>query len=580
MTTGAMLLTSVTTKRLTTLPLILLMGTLWNVFYGFHVSKSPVNLSKVRPLGPNEIHHLKTHRETAIQKFASQQKLSSSFNDGPKSLHKLHKQGRPSLIFHIGPEYTFASDLQAHLRLLVNELKEDKFEFGDFPFLTDVHCHTELNLARRKYQVKFKKKTTQGKSLKDFLSTEVKCWRTALAALDVYRAKGISVIVSDESISKQWQNLDGLHSAPMDWIALEETLGDDWNLEIVVGYRRFAEWLPEAIRGASGKRHSGTSATTNEDKSNHTLPKLRKDIHVIPPLFPDIVDSAAATGQVVVGADILNNATFTTQIVERYLYRAHEESKIPISILNVHVEKSLGTLLVCDILYTAIHACRVSSKRTAALSRIEADGHGKRHYEPVQANDFYEIMAGYCAEHELYPTKEVSVQEAAISFRYYHEQVLHKTLAEMVVKCPTPEELQKLLDISIQHERNLLPAFADTHDGETEHRRMFLDAPETHQFLCQIDVKKVINDRAMRDFARALPSGVPDSLFPARRKKEVQILPEAENSIATKDYVDSHNQVAGKVTVIRRHLVLPVHPPHHTTATSRVTRVRKSKGMR
>jgi hypothetical protein len=541
----------VATKRALALPLILA-AAVSNVLYGVYLSFSPSLSAKssTTTAGIHDIQQQRLHRANAIKQFAQEQE--SQDQSGQRKLHLQHKQGYPSLVIHVGPHHTQAEELQSELTALRSELDSDKYFLllGNTTLgsqLTDIACHRELTLARRKYGVKRKKGAIKSKvTLKEYLSTQVPCWKRVLEALDEHRTKGHSLVISDESISSRWyHSFDGLDLTPMDWIAMEETLSDQWNVDIVVGYRRYAEWLPEALRVAAETRHENALREGNP-------PPKRVDTGVLlKPLFPDIVESATGDG-VAMGANIMN-ATYTATLVQRYLYRGQGEAKIPITLLNVHKDDTLGTTFTCQILYAAPTACRASHKKTASLARDAADAVKKRDRDPVQSKDFYELLAQHCAAHNMYRTQQYSIQVAALSLRFYQEEILQKGPAEMILKCPTPEQLQMLLDISLKHERNLLPSFAKSHEGEDEHRRSFMETAEDSRKFCTVYLTKMMNDAGMRAFAQALPKGVPEELLPGGKKKEVPAEPLTNEHpvIEAHDVVSKKRHIKGRVTTIR-----------------------------
>jgi hypothetical protein len=297
----------------------------------------------------------------------------------------------------VGPQYTFASELQAELVAMQSELEADQYSLQIVTddkdkrqsesvgaLLTDVQCHQALSVARQRYHVqqqkgkRAKQQKQKQQSLKDYLSTEVRCWKRALAALDEYRTKGQSVIISNERISSQWyKSSNGLGSggggssslASLDFMALHETLGDAWNVEVVVAYRRYAEWLPDAVRGAAEYRYQQVKLFG----SSLPLSKRRAVVDVnnaaILPLVPDLIESAAVTGQAIVGGGNtqLENATYTATVLERYLSLDASSTSsssssstttilFPITLFNVHDnDLSLGGHFVC---HTCTTPCR------------------------------------------------------------------------------------------------------------------------------------------------------------------------------------------------------------------------------
>jgi hypothetical protein len=540
----SMIATGMSAKRMISLPLIIIFG-VWNIIYSVNQHSSPIGLSTTITVGPDEIHHHAKHEGEAFQQYIQEQQLQpENLQGSTREIHRLHKEGNPSLIFHVGPAHTFASELQAELTRLSSDLAADNYTLAfNSSFLTDFECHKQLNIARKNYDVMKKKKgKAGGRTLKQYISKEVQCWSEALKVLESHRAKGESIIVSDESLSNRWYRFEGISLAPVDWIALQETVGALWNIEIVVGYRRYDEWLPEAVRAASQARYQ---ELLHEAKP----PKPQKEDRVIKPLFPDLVQSAAADGGVMVGSSV--NATYTNTMLERYLYRSSGKSKIPVTLLNVHTHKSVGSTFVCNVLYAASTACQASQVRSVAAkdaTKAAALALKKARATPVQDQDFYEFLVAYATDHSMYRTKHISKQGAIIAARYHQEVVLNKTAADFPLKCPSKDGLQQLLDVSLKHERNLQPVFARSHDGEDEHRRHFADSAKGDKMLCSIDIKKVLRIREWRNFFHDLPKGVPGELL----QPFIIEGPKKSPLAVTREFISSNNKVIGRVTTLRR----------------------------
>lgn len=522
-------------RRLIALPFIVVLG-MCNLLYSVRQASSPFDRSTTIAAGPDEIQYVRefvrTPHELEVRKH------------GRRELHELHKEGNPSLIFHVGPLHTYSSDLQAELGLLSSELADDKYTLASrsSSLVTDFACHKELNLARREFDVQKKKGVTGDKLLKEHLSTEVKCWREALKNLETHRANGESIIFSDESLSNRWFPFEDLSLAPLDWRSLQETVGDLWNIEIVVGYRRFAEWFPEAVRAASEARHQEFL------QAKKPLRPI-EDEKDTKPFFPDLVLSAAAD-EAVAGAYI--NATYTSTVIERFVYRGPGKPNIPVTMLNVHLDKTVGTTFVCDILYSARRACRASPVPRGSTAE-RAYELKKLRDEPIQVHDFYDFLVKYAAEHNMYRSNRIPRQSALAAVRVFQEETHSMTVADFPVKRLPDAELLKLLQVSLKHERNLLPVFFHSHDGEDEHRRKFWETSKTSKMLYALDVKKVLRDRKVRDFFRALPVVEPEVLTTVPKNK-----PNEDALGEAKIYISADNEVRGTVTttIHRRKLVV------------------------
>jgi hypothetical protein len=281
---------------------------------------------------------------------------------------------------------------------------------------------------------------------------------------------------------------------------MEETLSSGWNVEIVVGYRRFSEWLPLAVETNSRRRHR----EERDLQRDHTM-VIHDDHPIAPALFPDIISSVE--NGILLGVD----APHTREMVDRISFRSsqnHGPAKIPVTILNVHDddEGPLAKAFACHVLWHAPTACK-------AAARLPPPTLLKRQ-DPVQLEDFYDFLAGEAYKHSAYRIHDFTKQVAAIAIRHYQEDVFGLPAADLPMDCPSRPAMQRLLQLSLSREREISPHFAAAR--RDEHTRTFWETFANHapQRLCTVSWKLLMRDSRWRMYLRELPHGVPKELLP------------------------------------------------------------------
>ena len=71
------------------------------------------------------------------------------------------------------------------------------------------------------------------------------CWQKFKNRIDGFREQNRNLVISEEWFSVQFATYEQAGRTAVDWIALQEAL-EDWNVIVVVGYRRLFDILPSA----------------------------------------------------------------------------------------------------------------------------------------------------------------------------------------------------------------------------------------------------------------------------------------------------------------------------------------------
>jgi uncharacterized protein Usg len=176
-----------------------------------------------------------------------------------------------------------------------------------------------------------------------------------------------------------------------------------------------------------------------------------------------------------------------------------------VTVLNVHEDGPMAKTFTCHVLWYATKACQAST-RLPPLTLL-------KHNDPVQLEDFYDFLVADAYKHSAYRIFDFSPQVAAIAVRHYQEDVFGLTAADLPMECPSRPALQRLLQLSLSRERDLLPHFAVAR--RDEHTRTFWEQTNDHpQRLCNVSWKLIMRNSRWRMYIRELPHGVPRELLP------------------------------------------------------------------
>jgi hypothetical protein len=391
---------------------------------------------------------------------------------------------KPTLILHVGPVKAGVEALHKELLVHKEALETDNYVLSQSMDTSGLHeaCQHELNLLRQAYpkQKKHKKKLPQ-------VLAELPCWKTFLDALEPLKESDTSLIISDEQLSQQLMlDVYGIGAAVLDWITLRETIMMDWNVVVVVSYRRYYEWLPSA-KAATEQVHL--------QQRSASPPRLarwpgKENGMLLEPLFPHFVQNAVQKLDV----------PYTRRILD--LYRPFASAT---KILNLYVpDQSVVTSFVCDVLEMATASCEASRKQDMTNGTALADPRTTAILDTAADDawsDFqlFDELVTTAAARTLLRTKHVTRTAATATTQYYVEQHLKMRAHDLPLSCPDNEKLKKFLDESLKYERTLLPAFDKS--AKKAHEKGF--EAMGNQF-CSINMRAVLRQSHWRSFFRHL----------------------------------------------------------------------------
>jgi len=366
---------------------------------------------------------------------------------------------KPTFVIHVGPPKTGTTTIQTNFHDMDEVLKADNYEYRGRAsgkragpalkvLLDPKQCYEE---AMRNQQ--------------EFSASP--CWRGAINVINEWRKIKKNIFFSDESIAYAHpKGDDAMFYAAI--AALKEALADDWNVFVLIGYRRYAEWMLSSVK----QIHSRNCASSNIAKWENGF-------------------CGAPWGMV------KNWMKRTTRVAGNFNYLSTEIVKwnetFPIKILNTHSPGGLLEELVCNILPNAPHTCEYVRKapehKDANVRSLARSAYSNIAFAAYEKG----LVPPNASRSELMLQLEDYFAERDLSFRH----LPHKY-------CPSQDEAEALLNTSLALEREWMPEWYASPHGEGEHRETFWRLVHDKEF-CTVDVDAVTANRTnWKDMLEAL----------------------------------------------------------------------------
>lgn len=361
-----------------------------------------------------------------------------------------HQTGKPYFILHIGPSKTGTTTLQKDSVRMQSTLMEDHYVY--------LGRHAPQQIRRPSQLPHLFLNDDCLQQAANTPSNPPECWIQRINKIkELYHSRNISIVVSDEALSYERQVLP-ICTDPRFLPTVLSALSD-WNVRVVVTYRRYAEWLLSGAKETNqkycldGKRPEGQ---WNGVKCS---------------LYRDLVQKfLKPTSGVAFGY-----ANWDTSVL------AWKQHGIPVQIMNLHTTNSLTTTFYCDVVPNAPKTCQQS--RNEHPSRENA-----KHVMTTAYNDivFDAAQAGLLGEvvSEMTRQEFVSkVEEQGVS--------MGLQLVDLPLLCPPRSNLNELLQKSLLMERILWGS-----DGEAEHTREFWELADTRKEFCSVDTQRLLEGKS------------------------------------------------------------------------------------
>jgi hypothetical protein len=265
--------------------------------------------------------------------------------------------GRPKLVIHIGPHKTATTTTQAELTFFQDRLALDDYLYlgrlyypydnGERMVLNRTPDSTLQTLFRNMFQKCWRDTKEQCvQDLRDRLHSQ-------------FDPRMPNLLISDEALLK-------LYDDPSDsernenFVILKDILGRDFDIVIIVTYRRFFEWLPSA-------KHQKDKPTGEASKTQWPGKSLSRAGIAPRPLLPN---DQSVTSVI----DEWSREHFLTSVTYATLRElATDTPNFTVQIVHMYHHKlSVRTNFLCHAVPNAPHSCR-ASHRDDAIRRLDQD---------------------------------------------------------------------------------------------------------------------------------------------------------------------------------------------------------------
>lgn len=412
-----------------------------------------------------------------------QYKPRSSSNNNNNKTH---------LVFHVGPPKTATTTLQTDLTQLMPFLQQDDYFYaGRYynPFVSEATGDLILNRSETPLH-------TAGKlMLKRRLCKQrpmTACMTDFIQLLQPFHDARKNVLLSDESWGPQaWKTWEDYH-------ALQEALGKDWDVTVIVGYRPLFQWLRSDLfqRYRLDRRQAWKNSWPGSGGGKE-----------IPTLFPTYFRYEQWFG--------LYGHRFTDFVIDNAVGRVH------VRVLHLgqqvaEASSSLRTKFVCDILPDAPVTCAhsqsmdVSAAAAAdAAATAAAQTTTKTTATVMNAHHDDEQLLRHCdhlvvraaalgwIDTDLYGRDDVRM---ALKNYTLHLQRSSESLPknDFHLSCPSKQELQEFLELSLRMERKCLgEAWATQVES---HTREEFDADVQTGVFCNVNVDATLENEPWKSF--------------------------------------------------------------------------------
>jgi hypothetical protein len=312
------------------------------------------------------------------------------------------------------------------------------------------------------------------------------CWSTLLQELDLYRQHNTSIILSDEDFSHDSLFTRGVYALPGYFHLLSQTLQVDWNVTIVIGYRRYAEWALSSLK----QLQDGTCFRQQRGWKHEGGAPCAAPWDYIPEwMHRQPWPSARVYHSYEEQAAMWQSHGFVTKILN-----FHHASNQP---QPEQQQQDLSMTLFCNVLTDTPHTCN-SSRNQPRKTKENALGVAEAAYSNI-------VFAA--AERGLLNITDTAMTNATLPpadhLRYrltrqllHHHRQQHplgtSAFRHLPLLCPPQSQLQELLNISLTVEQRFMPTLYHAPGNREEHTRSFWRMANERKELCSVDTETLL----------------------------------------------------------------------------------------
>jgi hypothetical protein len=450
---------------------------------------------------PNTVHSVKASNHHAN----STTQHNNNNNNGNNNI----KNQKPWLVLHVGPQKTMSSAMQCTLHFLQSTLaREDSYQFlgkvdmracGIFatkigpleaPLQVGDCVQAILNVSSSSSSSSLSASTfsspSSSSSLLRRLRNQVPCWKEFDTLLNEYASNHTNLILSDEKLSELHLHRWNPTTTRDLWSIVLQRLRPQWNIRIIVVYRRYYPWL------ASLKNQGDKYSLGRVGMKSWEGPEMEA-------IFPQLLRWMSNTTEI--------PSPYTPAVYEFYgqeLQRlsvnqnngdSSDNGSLSMALLNMHnTTVSLMDTFLCESIPMATHACRAYRDHPELYNKYESN---------PSIVPFYDNIA-FTAYHQGIVRDRRGFRRGADRI-FITEMIgrrqnrLHSKPYDLPLICPTWDDVQPLLQQTLHYEATFLPEFFHSDQGEVSIRDQF-DKDFQGQKFCTVNVTAVLVDPEWRKF--------------------------------------------------------------------------------
>eukprot|EP00977_Amphora_coffeiformis_P014801 scaffold4223_cov189-Amphora_coffeaeformis.AAC.61 len=364
----------------------------------------------------------------------------------------LYNPNRPYFVLHVGPHKTATTSIQSFLMRHRQTFRKNDYEAfgpGASRMKSVINC-----LAAHLGQ-------------KDPTNAP-ECLAKPLTDLEAMAAQGKNVLFSSE----QFMQTNTVDMESFAWQVFFQTLQQHFRVKVVMYYRRHFDRLP-SIWNQKFKPQRGTGKSIKWPGHQNG-----QDI----PSFLEFFEATlGVSGKTRFGL----GTAFRTELVPNTantLEHMRLDGAMEIHIRSYYCEDILEDFF-CHVVPDAPTVCGMF--------------HGEKAYHPPTINSSvdtidYDSIALEAHRLGILPpktTRSTAMQQA----QRYQEKILNLTVADLPQACLSEELLDKMREISYQHEQRIMPSLIETHNES------FVKANQKGKF-CSVNATKVLEDPGWKNF--------------------------------------------------------------------------------
>lgn len=286
------------------------------------------------------------------------------------------------------------------------------------------------------------------------------------------RSATLTFVMSSERLSNCW-------TSPEDYEAIRDTLSEDWDVTIVVSYRRFYSFI-----------RSSKFQMDRVDRDGGKFGKKR--------LWPKSGGSHLNGYFNVKNGQLRKFHVFTDTAVE------NAKKYLPVKMFYpfnydtasdalINSTESVLTKFLCNILPHANDACSLSRE-------IDANATTKMLNPRTDEDDMlYDTIATKASDADLFNTTHYSRPEVRKAVRRFNEEELQQGIIDLDLDCPSDVQLLSLLEKSLMFEYKYAPDLAKDPRNINKHLADFHALVEKRAF-CWVDTDKILERTEWKNF--------------------------------------------------------------------------------